>query len=218
MPKTPLLLAFDTSAAHCAAALLSGDQIIASVEEPMNKGQGERLLGLCAEVLASADVAYSDLTAIGVGIGPGNFTGIRIAVSAARGLALGLEVPAIGVSHLQALAFGHDGVVISSIDARQDKLFVQVFGTMDDRDPVMCGLDDLPSVPSRADPVCVGHQADMIAALCNGTALPPRMPVAEATARIAATKLGKRTPRPAPLYLRPADAAPARDTPPAIFS
>ncbi|HCJ00028.1 MAG TPA: tRNA (adenosine(37)-N6)-threonylcarbamoyltransferase complex dimerization subunit type 1 TsaB, partial [Sulfitobacter sp.] len=101
-----------------AAALLSGDQIIASVEEPMNKGQGERLLGLCAEVLASADVAYSDLTAIGVGIGPGNFTGIRIAVSAARGLALGLGVPAIGVSHLQALAFGHDGVVISSIDAR----------------------------------------------------------------------------------------------------
>jgi tRNA threonylcarbamoyladenosine biosynthesis protein TsaB len=44
------------------------------------------------------------------------------------------------------------------------------------------------------------------------------MPVAEATARIAATKLGTRTPRPAPLYLRPADAAPARDTPPAIFS
>ena len=111
MPKTPLLLAFDTSAAHCAAALLSGDQIIASVEEPMNKGQGERLLGLCAEVLASADVTYSDLTAIGVGIGPGNFTGIRIAVSAARGLALGLGVPAIGVSHLQALAFGHDLVL-----------------------------------------------------------------------------------------------------------
>lgn len=218
MPKTPLILAFDTSAAHCAAALLSGQQIIASVQEPMNKGQGERLLGLCAEVLTSADVAYGDLTAIGVGVGPGNFTGIRIAVSAARGLALGLGVPAIGVSHLQALAYGHDGVVISSIDARQDKLFVQVFGTMDDREPVMCSLDNLPAVPSRADPICVGHQADLIAALCNGTALPPRSPVAEATAHIAKARLGTQNPRPAPLYLRPADAAPARDKPPTILA
>jgi len=218
LPKTPLILAFDTSAAHCAAALLSDDQIIASVQEPMSKGQGERLLGLCAEVLTSADVTYGDLTAIGVGVGPGNFTGIRIAVSAARGLALGLGVPAIGVSHLQALAYGHDGVVISSIDARQDKLFVQVFGTMDDREPVMCSLDNLPAVPSRADPICVGHQADLIAALCNGTALPPRSPVAEATAHIARARLGTQNPRPAPLYLRPADAAPARDKPPTILA
>jgi tRNA threonylcarbamoyladenosine biosynthesis protein TsaB len=68
--------------------LLSGDRIIASIIEPMAKGQGERLLGLCGDVLAQANVAYDDLTAIAVGIGPGNFTGIRISVSAARGLAL----------------------------------------------------------------------------------------------------------------------------------
>ena len=217
MPDTPLILAFDTSAAHCAAALLSGDKILVSVEEPMAKGQGERLLVLCAEVLEKAGKTYADLNAIGVGIGPGNFTGIRISVSAARGLALGLGIPAIGVSRLEALAFRTDGLVIASIDARQDKMFVQVIGTLDDRVPVMCTLDDLPMVPSRDDPTCIGFQAEMIAALCNGSVRAPRMPVAEATARLAAQRLHLENPRPAPLYLRPADAAPARDTPPPIL-
>ncbi len=217
MPNDPLILAFDTSAAHCAAALLLGDQVLASVEEPMAKGQGERLLGLCAEVLEQAGVAYGDLTAIGVGIGPGNFTGIRISVSAARGLALGLAIPAIGISRLEALAYGTDGLVITSIDARQDNMFFQVIGTLDDRPPIMCTLDDLPMVPSRGDPICIGFQAEMIAALCNGSVRAPRMPLAEATARLAAERLHLENPRPAPLYLRPADAAPARDTPPNIL-
>jgi len=217
LPRKPLILAFDTSAAHCAAALLSGDRIIASIIEPMAKGQGERLLGLCGDVLAQANVAYDDLTAIAVGIGPGNFTGIRISVSAARGLALGLGIPAIGVSQLKALAYGTDGVVIASVDARQDKMFVQVFGTLDDRAPEMCSADDLPTIPSRADPICIGFQADMIAALCNGTVSAPRMPLADAIAHIAAGRASHDNPRPAPLYLRPADAAPARDAPPTIL-
>ncbi|MBW4961256.1 tRNA (adenosine(37)-N6)-threonylcarbamoyltransferase complex dimerization subunit type 1 TsaB [Sulfitobacter sp. CW3] len=217
MPKKPLILAFDTSAAHCAAALLSGDHIVASILEPMAKGQGERLLGLCGDVLEQAGVTYQDLTAIGVGIGPGNFTGIRISVSAARGLALGLGIPAIGVSQLEALAHGTDGVVIASVDARQDKMYVQVTGTLDDHPPSLCSLDDLPTIPSRADPTCIGFQADMIAALCNGTVRDPQMPLADAIAHIAASRASRDNPRPAPLYLRPADAAPARDAPPAIL-
>ena len=81
MPDAPLILAFDTSAAHCAAALLSGDRIIESAREEMAKGQAERLMGLCAELLNVAGAAYGDLSAVGVGIGPGNFTGIRISVA-----------------------------------------------------------------------------------------------------------------------------------------
>lgn len=183
----------------------------------MAKGQGERLLGLCAEVLGQSGVAYADLTAIGVGIGPGNFTGIRISVSAARGLALGLGIPAIGISRLDALAYGTDGLAIASVDARQDKMFVQVIGTTDDRDPVMCTLDELPMLPSRGEPTCIGFNAELIAALRNGNVQAPKMPVAEATAHLAASRLHLDNPRPAPLYLRPADAAPARDTPPPIL-
>lgn len=184
----------------------------------MSKGQGERLLGLCGELMEKAGKSYGDLSAIAVGIGPGNFTGIRISVSAARGLALGLGIPSIGVSRLEAMAFDTPGVVITSLDARQDSMFVQVSGTLDDTGPVMCTIDTLPAIPSRADPTCIGFQADMIAVLCNATVADPALPLAEATARIAQTRLHRANPRPAPLYLRPADAAPARDAPPAILS
>ena len=91
MASDPLVLGFDTSAAHCAAALVRGDEIFASKALQMSRGQAEHLMPLLEEVLASAGVSWSDLDAIGVGIGPGNFTGIRISVSAARGLALGLK-------------------------------------------------------------------------------------------------------------------------------
>jgi len=217
LPEKPLILAFDTSAAHCAAALLSGDDVLASVEEPMAKGQGERLLGLCREILDSAGADYGDLTAIAVGIGPGNFTGIRISVSAARGLSLGLGVPSIGVSRLEALAHGTAGTVVTCIDARQDKLFIQAFGTSDDPVPTMCGWDDLPDLYHHTDLTCVGFQAERLARHYNGKVGLSAIPIAEATARIAATRLDRALPRPAPLYLRPADAAPARDTPPSIL-
>ena len=101
-----LVLGFDTSAAHCAAALLSGDRLIASVTEDMTKGQAERLMPLIEEMLAGAGTGWRDLSLIGVGTGPGNFTGIRISVAAARGLALSLGIPAIGIGAAEALAYG----------------------------------------------------------------------------------------------------------------
>lgn len=90
MPSDPLILGFDTSAAHCAAVLLRGDMVLAAQHEDMTKGQAERLMPMLEQVLAEAGAGWGDLAALGVGIGPGNFTGVRISVSAARGLALGL--------------------------------------------------------------------------------------------------------------------------------
>ena len=104
MQPKPTILAFDTSAAHCAAALLLGDRIITRVDE-MAKGQAEHLMVMLEEVLSGEDLSWKDLDGIGVGVGPGNFTGIRIAVSAARGLALGLGKPAIGINGFEARAF-----------------------------------------------------------------------------------------------------------------
>ncbi|WP_273509172.1 tRNA (adenosine(37)-N6)-threonylcarbamoyltransferase complex dimerization subunit type 1 TsaB, partial [Planktotalea frisia] len=93
-----IVLGFDTSAAHVAAALLRDGEIIATAREEMSRGQAERLMVLLEELLAQNTHVWSDLDAIGVGVGPGNFTGIRVSVSAARGLALGLGIPAIGVN------------------------------------------------------------------------------------------------------------------------
>ena len=91
-----LSLGFDTSAAHCAAALLQGDRVLAHRHEEMARGQAERLFPLLAEILAEAGAGWHDLAVIGCGTGPGNFTGIRIAVAAARGLSLALAIPAPG--------------------------------------------------------------------------------------------------------------------------
>jgi tRNA threonylcarbamoyl adenosine modification protein YeaZ len=206
-----LILAFDTSAAHCAVALLLGDKIVAERLDPMTKGQAESLMPLCEAVVTGAGYAYADLDAIGVGIGPGNFTGIRIAVSAARGLALALKIPAIGVSSLDAQAFGIPGPVLATVDARQNKIYAQ----MDGQPPALWELDALPDLPTGM-PV-VGHASDKIADQIGGTALHPLYPIAEAIGRIAKSCMSQNNARPAPLYIREADAAPPRDTSPEIL-
>jgi N6-L-threonylcarbamoyladenine synthase len=200
--QDPLILAFDTSAAHCAAALLCGERVLQSAVEPMAKGQAERLLVLCQELMAAAGVAVTDLTAIGVGIGPGNFTGIRISVSAARGLALGLGIPAVGVSNFDALRFGTDGPCACAVDARRDMVYLQGFENPHLSAPAQHLATELPVFDGP---------------LIGATGQPPKYPIAEAIARITATRHLSETTRPAPLYLRPADAAPGRDAAPVML-
>ena len=213
----PIILAFDTSAAHCAAALLQGDRLLATRLEAMSKGQVERLIPLVQEVLDEAAIILPEVSAIGVGIGPGNFTGIRISVSAARGLALALKIPAIGVSSLEALAFGQPQPVLACIDARREHLYLQRFGADVARGPELVGVGDLaqwacPDLHMIGGPSV--ELADRIGAQSIETPLSP----APAIARIAATRMGQSDlPRPAPLYLRAADAAPSRDAPVVIL-
>ncbi|WP_316247509.1 hypothetical protein ROLI_030840 [Roseobacter fucihabitans] len=202
IPKTPMVLAFDTSSAHCAVAVLVGDRIVAQAQEPMAKGQAERLLVLCQEMMTQAGVAYSDLTAIGVGIGPGNFTGIRISVSAARGLALGLGIPAIGISSLEALQYGATAPCACAIDARREQIYVQIFNGETIQAPALYGVDQMPVF----DGPLIGHGGQS-----------PARPVAQAIARLTMARQDTTAPRPAPLYLRAADAAPARDATPLIL-
>jgi tRNA threonylcarbamoyl adenosine modification protein YeaZ len=204
-------LAFDTSAAHCAAALLSGDRVLAHRVEPMDLGQAERLMPMLEEMLADAALGWRDLACIGVGTGPGNFTGVRISVAAARGLALGLGIPAVGVTSLEALAFGTDGPRVVTLDARRGALYAQVFdgGAAD-----ICTLETLPPTPVNA--TCIGHMAAEVAARVGGHAAEPAFPQTVAMARIALTRRAN-SPRPAPFYLRSADAAPPSDPPPVIL-
>ena len=211
MPPEPVVLAFDTSAAHCAAAVVSGNRILAQRVEEMDKGQAERLMPLLAEVLAEAQVTYAGLSAIGVGTGPGNFTGVRISVAAARGLALGLGIPAIGVSGFEALATGLPDDVVVLLDARRGALWVAGKGI----DPQMVELLQIPA-QMTGRPVA-GHRAEEVAAQTGGTVHLQPVPLAVAIARLAAERLGTAQPRPAPLYLRAADAALPTEPPPVIL-
>lgn len=196
MPSEPLILGFDTSAAHCAAALLCGDQIIAERLEPMSRGQAERLMVLLEEILAEGDASWSDLTAIGVGVGPGNFTGIRIGVSAARGLALGLEIPAVGVTGFDARAVADD---LPAIPAPRDQVYA--------------------ALPGQAPRLMPASEAADAARGAGLTFAPEASPpgIAAAIARITALRFEQVTQAPAPLYMRAADAAPSRDIPPALI-
>lgn len=190
----PLILALDTAAAHCAAALVCGDEVRASAFEAMERGQAERLLPMVEALLAEAGAAWGDIDGIGVCTGPGNFTGLRVAVAAARGLALALGVPAAGVSRLEVLGAGSGPVVATIADKRGR--FVQVF-----RDGVAEG-------PPEVDPVAMptGSVVDGTGVACDLARM----------AAIAAGRLGS-APPPAPLYLRPADAMLPSEAPPRIL-
>ncbi len=194
MPSDPTILAFDTSAAHCAAALLRGDQIVATRSEPMTRGQAERLMPLLEELLTQASETWQSLDAIGVGIGPGNFTGIRISVSAARGLALGLGVPAVGVSGFEALSELAQPDQIPAIPAPREQVYIQT-----------------KNAPPR---LVARNEADSLGPLylCDQ----PDMQVS-AIARLTARRWTTTRTLPAPLYVRPADAAPSRDVPPVLL-
>lgn len=212
MRPESLILAFDTSAAHCAAALLSGGRLLALRHEEMAKGQAERLIPLLDEVLAEGGATWADLSALAVGTGPGNFTGVRIAVAAARGLALSLGIPAIGVTTLDARAHGLPRPVAVVEDARRGEVYVYTYSDHPDTARVV-PMDALPDLP----PALTGSAAEAAAALRGGQVLPQPLPLVEAIARIAASRLDTAQPRPAPFYLRGADAAPPSDPPPVIL-
>ncbi|MBU2959524.1 tRNA (adenosine(37)-N6)-threonylcarbamoyltransferase complex dimerization subunit type 1 TsaB [Citreicella sp. C3M06] len=183
-----LTLGFDSSAAHCAAALLKDGVVIARHSEDMSRGQAERLMPMLEELLAAQGVGWPDLTRIGVGTGPGNFTGIRIAVAAARGLALSLGIPALGVTTFEAIRMDAQGA--AAVPAPQGLYHVE-------------GQ--------------VGQIRTVAMETLNGATLPPEpAELAVRIARLASVKVPGA--RPAPLYLRPADAAPARDAPPTILT
>ncbi|SEM74778.1 tRNA (adenosine(37)-N6)-threonylcarbamoyltransferase complex dimerization subunit type 1 TsaB [Palleronia pelagia] len=220
MPDAPTLLAFDTSAAHCAAALRSGGSLVALAQEDMARGQAERLIPMLEELLSQAGLCWGDLDALAVGIGPGNFTGLRVGVAAARGLALGLDRPCHGVSSFDVALSATSGDALVCLPAPRDMAHVRAY-----RDGAPDGPARLidPSDPPGDLAAGAGMQAVGPLALQVGPTL--GLPALETDLDAIAPRIceiaerrhmgGDTAPdRPAPLYLRPPDAAPARAQPP----
>jgi len=122
-----MLLAFDTSSAACTAALFDGDVCIAHRDELIGRGHSERLVPMIGELL---DGRRADR--ILVGVGPGSFTGIRVAIAAAHGLAIGWNAGLQGMSSLALLAAGaaNDEEVVAAVVGGHGELFVQQFNAM----------------------------------------------------------------------------------------
>ena len=123
------LLALETSTESCSVALLAGTRLVARSEIAPRR-HADLLLPMCEAVLAEAGIARRELDAVAVGRGPGAFTGVRLAISAAQGIALALDLPVIPVSSLAALALDapHDAAsILSVIDARMGEIYAGTF-------------------------------------------------------------------------------------------
>jgi tRNA threonylcarbamoyladenosine biosynthesis protein TsaB len=128
-----LILAIDTALDACAAGVLDTDagKLIAQQSDSMKRGHAEALMPLIGRVIKASGVGFADLDRIAVTTGPGSFTGLRVGISAARGIALASEKPVVGVTTLAAYAApvvnrAGEHPVISAIDARHDHVYLQV--------------------------------------------------------------------------------------------
>ncbi len=166
------------------------------------------------ELLDEAELAWSDLDAIGVGRGPGNFTGIRIAISAARGLSLSLGIPAVGVDLFDALAEGANGDTLLILDAPRSAHYTQVRKAGGAGEIKIHSTEELAHFPD--DLPIIGDRSSEVAEQLNRMARPAAFGSAAAIARIAVRRFRGTVDRPKPLYLRPADAAPPRQSAPRI--
>src|SRR6266852_1578273 len=128
-----LILAIDTALYACAAGVLDTDagRLIAQESQAMKRGHAEALMPLIARVIKQAGIAFASFDRIAVTTGPGSFTGLRVGLSAARGIALAADKPVVGLTTLTAYAapvVGENGEhpIISAIDARHDHVYFQV--------------------------------------------------------------------------------------------
>src|ERR1044072_474922 len=128
------ILAIDTALGACAAAVLDSraGAILASEFAAMARGHAEDIMPLIARVMDAGRCEFHDLDRVAVTVGPGSFTGLRVGIAAARGIALASGKPAVGLSTLSALAAPHvasraDHVIIAAIDARNEQDYFQVF-------------------------------------------------------------------------------------------
>ncbi|MBY5749693.1 tRNA (adenosine(37)-N6)-threonylcarbamoyltransferase complex dimerization subunit type 1 TsaB [Rhizobium leguminosarum] len=129
-----IILALDTAGVDCAAAVYDSgrDTVLGEASDMIGKGHAEHLIGIVDRALDQAGLALSDVERLAVTIGPGSFTGIRVGVAAARGFALSLNVPAVGVTTLQVMASAQRNktphrAVLAAMDAKRDEIYLQSF-------------------------------------------------------------------------------------------
>ena len=215
-----ILLAIDTASTLCAACVWdagAGRELGRSVED-IGKGHAERLMDVIAAALKISGKTYFDLGAIAVSIGPGSFTGIRVGVSVARGLALALKIPAQGVTTLSAIAEEVRTTwparrILASIDAKRDEIYVEEHAPDGAvvRGPVIVAVNDAPALLDGERPVLAGSGASVIAAGTDPAHVDIGGGGATADiavyAQLAAAGRTYNSP-PKPLYLRGPDARP----------
>lgn len=221
-----LILAIDTALDACAVAILDTEagSLCAHETQGMARGHAEALMPMVDRVMKAAALPFAALDRIAVTVGPGSFTGLRVGISAARGLGLAAAKPVVGVTTLSAFAAPYlsdsGGPIVSLIDARHDHVYMQVVGgdgaaLVRPRFAKITEVFDqtLPGAPRLA-----GNAARKVADLWPADALAPASVDQQAAPDIVwvawlgvAADPDKSKPR--PLYLRVPDAKPQTVSP-----
>ena len=205
------VLVIDTALDACTAAVFEDGWPLAVQSEPMAKGHQERIGGLVRDVVAQTGAGgFAALDRIGVTVGPGSFTGLRVGLAFAQGLGAALDRPVVGVSTLAALAWSADGGkgrTTALIDARRGQVYVQQFHDGEPAAaPEALAIETARERLAGDDGRRVGSGAALVAD-APANEVVPTTPTAAALAALTAAADPTTAP-PRPLYLRAPDATP----------
>jgi tRNA threonylcarbamoyl adenosine modification protein YeaZ len=216
------VLAIDTALAACSAAVFDTAYggILGSESRPMVRGHAESLMPLVERVMRQSELTFADIDRVAVTTGPGSFTGLRVGISAARGIALASARPAFGVSTLSAYAAPHladeeTTPVVTVIDARHDQVYLQVFGPGGRIliAPRLAAIGDAVRAASETRSRIIGSAAQAVASrMPPGAPTPSRVDNRDAPDIVWVARMGAVLPEgqspPKPQYLRAPDAQP----------
>jgi tRNA threonylcarbamoyladenosine biosynthesis protein TsaB len=220
-----LILALDTALDACSAAVLdtTTSKTIAMESQPMKRGHAEALMPLIARVMAASGVAFTALDRIAVTTGPGSFTGLRVGLSAARGIALAADKPVVGLTTLTAyaapvVAENGEHPIISAIDARHDHVYFQVVSGNGSPliKPKVAPIAEALEASQFGAPHLVGNAAKLLADRWPADAPPPFKIDPQAAPDITwvawvGAAVSPETAPAKPYYLRAPDAKPPKD-------
>ena len=219
------ILALETSMGACSAAVLPGDGETRAPfvrQEAMERGHAEALMPMVAKVMVDAGLEFADLDLIAATTGPGSFTGVRIAIAAARGFALVTDAKLFGIDSLSVMArvardsgTAREEPLAVAADARRGMLYLGLYDAQARKHegPLLIAPDDAAAMLPRKLRIAVGSGASTLAAVAARrgqvieAVLPELQPSAAALAEIA-LESDETTPILRPLYLRPPDAKP----------
>lgn len=218
----PTVLAIDTAGSACSAAVTRGGAVLAAERRPMRHGHGEALLPMIDRVVAAAGLAPERIDIVAAATGPGGFTGIRVGLAAAHGIALATGARLVGISSFEVVAASvrDSRSLLVALDSRREDLYVQPFAPAEGR-PLAEPLAVLPGALADyleaaglrpAGPLLIAGDAALAGAAAlkgrSGIAVadnsaPDALGVAAAVLRL--LRDGAATAPARPLYLRPPD-------------
>jgi tRNA threonylcarbamoyladenosine biosynthesis protein TsaB len=217
----PLILAIDAAGSACAAAVAKGEQLLAIRYAAMMHGQAETLLPMIDGAMHEAGLKPAVLDLVAVTTGPGSFTGIRVGIAAARGIALAAGLPLIGVGSFEAVAelvptaVIAGGSLLVALEARRADLYLQFFDAA--RRPLCQPAAILPEAlaetVAKVEPRCraiagdAAARAAAVLGLGSGPAVVEWAPSVKGAlcAALRRWSAGERGSEVRPLYLRPPD-------------